>query len=230
MAYQNGIVGVNPDSGKTIISYNGVRFYTTDKSVIAMAARGNVAGAAKRYIGKNSTARALRKANREAIKPIYKNVAESLYNKVFKQKDKYKLELDKGSLAKFRSEYKKTLEETAKYIDEAVKDNIGISDHIDKLPEDLKAEVDSMIVEEVEKAYSEKGQVENTDISRISARIRDLVTAYKTDLIKKHSENKPANESEQEAAEEEFNRQISILNKVTESVNDSIAVGQLERV
>ena len=231
MAIKEGIIGIT-ETGKTIIAYNGVRFYTTDKSVIAMAARGgkSIASAAKRYIGKSSTARALRKANKEATKPIYENVAESLFKKVFKQKDKKRLYLDKRSLADFRSKYKKTLEETAKYIDEAITDKVGISDHIDKLPESLKSEVDSIITEEVEKAYSEKGIVENTDISRISGRIRDLVSDYKLNLIKQQKEIKPANESERKALLEEFNKQISILDKVMDSVNDTIAVGQLERV
>lgn len=177
MAKREGIIGLS-DTGKTIIAHNGVRFYTTDKSVIAMAQRGNVAGAAKRYIGKSSTARALRKANREANKPIYENVAESLYKKVFKQKDKNRLNLDKRSLAEFRKKYRETIKETERYIEEAIKDNVGIADNMDRLPAPIRTKVDQIIQEEVEKAYSEKGQVENTDLSRISNRISDVIEEY----------------------------------------------------
>ena len=177
MARREGIIAVTAQ-GKTVISHNGIQFETADKSVIAMAARGNVAGAAKRYIGKSSTARALRKANREAKKPIYNEVAESLYKKVFKQKDKNKLDLSKSSLAEFRKKYRETIKETERYIEEAVKDNVGIADNMDRLPAAIKTKVDSIIQEEVEKAYSEKGQVENADISRISNRILDVIEEY----------------------------------------------------
>lgn len=177
MARREGIIAVTAQ-GKTVINHNGIQFETADKSVIAMAARGNVAGAAKRYIGKSSTASALRKANREANKPIYNEVAESLYKKVFKQKDKNKLDLSKSSLAEFRKKYRETIKETEKYIEEAVKDNVGIADNMDRLPASIKTKVDSIIQEEVEKAYSEKGQIENTDISRISNRISDVIEEY----------------------------------------------------
>lgn len=177
MARREGIIAVTAQ-GKTVISHMGVQFETADKSVIAMAARGNVAGAAKRFIGKSSTARALRKANREANKPIYNEVAESLYKKVFKQKDKNKLDLSKSSLAEFRKKYRETIKQTEKYIEEAVKDNVGIADNMDRLPAPIKTKVDSIIQEEVEKAYSEKGQVENTDLSRISNRISDVIEEY----------------------------------------------------
>lgn len=177
MARREGIIAVTAQ-GKTVISHMGVQFETADKSVIAMAQRGNVAGAAKRFLGKSSTARALRKANREANKPIYNEVAESLYKKVFKQKDKNKLDLSKSSLAEFRKKYRETIKQTEKYIEEAVKDNVGIADNMDRLPATIKTKVDSIIQEEVEKAYSEKGQVENTDISRISNRISDVIEEY----------------------------------------------------
>ena len=177
MAYNDRIIGIDA-AGKTIISHNGITFATKDKSVIAMAERGSYAAAAKRYVGKSSTARALRKANREATKPIYKNVASSLYNKIFKQKDKGQLKTDKQSLADFRKLYRKTIQETEKYIDQAVKDTVGIADNIDKLPGDLKTRVDDIISEETEKAYHEKGQVENADISRISNRITDMIEDY----------------------------------------------------
>lgn len=177
MARREGIIAVTAQ-GKTVISHMGVQFETADKSVIAMAQRGNVAGAAKRFIGKSSTARALRKANREANKPIYNEVAESLYKKIFKQKDKNKLDLSKSSLAEFRKKYRETIKQTEKYIEEAVKDNVGIADNMDRLPATIKTKVDSIIQEEVEKAYSEKGQVENTDISRISNRISDVIEEY----------------------------------------------------
>ena len=177
MARREGIIAVTAQ-GKTVISHMGVQFETADKSVIAMAQRGNVAGAAKRFIGKSSTARALRKANREANKPIYNEVAESLYKKVFKQKDKNKLDLSKSSLAEFRKKYRETIKQTEKYIEEAVKDNVGIADNMDRLPAAIRTKVDSIIQEEVEKAYSEKGQVENTDISRISNRISDVIEEY----------------------------------------------------
>lgn len=177
MARREGIIAVTAQ-GKTVISHMGVQFETADKSVIAMAQRGNVAGAAKRFIGKSSTARALRKANREANKSIYNEVAKSLYKKVFKQKDKNKLDLSKSSLAEFRKKYRETIKQTEKYIEEAVKDNVGIADNMDRLPATIKTKVDSIIQEEVEKAYSEKGQVENTDISRISNRISDVIEEY----------------------------------------------------
>ena len=177
MAKREGIIAVTAQ-GKTVISHMGVQFETADKSVIAMAARGNVAGAAKRFIGKSSTARALRKANKQATKPIYENVAESLYKKVFKQKDKNKLDLSKSSLAEFRKKYRETIKETERYIEEAIRDNVGIADNIDRLPAPIRTKVDQIIQEEVEKAYSEKGQVENTDLSRISNRITDVIEEY----------------------------------------------------
>lgn len=177
MASREGIIAVTAQ-GKTVISHMGVQFETADKSVIAMAARGNVAGAAKRFIGKSSTARALRKANKQATKPIYENVAESLYKKVFKQKDKNKLDLSKSSLAEFRKKYRETIKETERYIEEAIRDNVGIADNIDRLPAPIRTKVDQIIQEEVEKAYSEKGQVENTDLSRISNRITDVIEEY----------------------------------------------------
>lgn len=177
MARREGIVALTAQ-GKTVISHMGVQFETTDKSVIAMAQRGNVAGAAKRFIGKSSTARALRKANKEATKPIYNEVAQSLYNKVFKQKDKNKLDLSKQSLSEFRKKYRKTIRDTERYIQEAIQDRVGISDNIDRLPTAIKTKVDSIIQEEVEKAYSEKGLVENTDLARISNRISDVIEEY----------------------------------------------------
>lgn len=169
----NGIVGYNPETGKTAISYNGVRFYTKDKSVIAMAERGNVAGAAKRYAGKSSTARALRQANKEATKPIYKNVQESVFKKAFKGKKELNLGAGgKKSRQEFIKQYQKTAKATGDYIRDAVAENIaGLQDVIDKLPNELKNIVNNIIQEEVEKAYAAKGEVDDSDIESINDRI-----------------------------------------------------------
>lgn len=215
MPYVDGIIGITA-AGKTIISHNGVQFETTDKSVIAMAQRGNTAGAAKRYIGKSSTARALRQANKKAQKPIYSNVAEALYKKVFKQKDKYQLKTDKKSLQDFRDLYRKTIKETEQYINEAVQDNVGIADYVDRIPGDLKAEVDNIITEEIEKAYSQKGQVENTDISRISVRIRDTITDYRENLKKTDPE--------------EYKKQNKLLKNIIGAVSENIDIQGLVKV
>lgn len=178
MAYRNRIVSTAPD-GKTTISYNGVKFTTADKSVIKMAQKGNIEGAARRYIGKSSLARSIRQTNKQYANPIYQNVNQALFNKVFKEKDrKKKVRLTEKGFAEYRKKYKKLSAEANKYMMENVKDKVEAIDKIDKLPGELKKEIDEMISEEVEKAYSEGGGVSNSVVDKINNRVKDKTEDY----------------------------------------------------
>ena len=178
MAYRNRIVSTAPD-GKTTISYNGVKFTTSDKSVIKMAQKGNIEGAARRYIGKSSLARSLRQTNKQYPNPIYKNVNQALFNKVFKEKDRNKkVRLTEKGFAEYRKKYKKLSAEANKYMMENVKDKVEASDKMDKLPGELKKEIDEMINEEVEKAYAEGGGVSNSVVDKINNRVKDKTEDY----------------------------------------------------
>ena len=179
MAYKDRVVSISPEGRATIV-YNGVRFYTSDRSVIAMANRGNIAGAARRYIGKSSLARELRKINKTVPKPIYQNINKALFEKVFKEKDKKtKVTIDRVSFAKFREKYKKISKEATGYMLENVKDKITDRIRLDTVPEELMNEIDQTIEEEVEKAYSEKGgSVTDNVITKINDRIKEKVKDY----------------------------------------------------
>lgn len=179
MAYKDRIVSISPEGRATIV-YNGVRFYTSDRSVIAMANRGNIAGAARRYIGKSSLARELRKINKTVPKPIYQNINKALFEKVFKEKDKKtRVTIDRVSFAKFREKYKKISKEATGYMLENVKDKITDRIQLDTVPEELMNEIDQTIEDEVEKAYSEKGgSVTDNVITKINDRIKEKVKDY----------------------------------------------------
>jgi len=174
----NGIVGFNPETGRTAIEYNGVRFYTKDASVIRMAERGNVAGAALRWAGKTSTARALRRANEGATKPIYKNVSKSLFNKIFREGKRERLGTGKKERLQFARKYKETTQEVNKYIEDAVIDNMPLSDFMDRLPNGLQQRVKTLINEEIEKAYAAGKDVDDGEIKRIYSRVKDEVNDY----------------------------------------------------
>lgn len=184
----NGIIGFT-ESGKAAISYEGRTFYTADKSVIAMAARGNVSGAAKRWAGKTSTARALRQANRAAAKPLYKNVGESLYKKMFKEPKKDRLGTSAAERRQFVEKYRETTKEVGRYIDKAVADKIDIADKLDRLPKDLQERIKKTITEEVEKSYAAKGAVDDSDIENIYDRVTIEMNDY---LIETGSDIDPA--------------------------------------
>lgn len=180
MAYKDRIVSISPEGRATIV-YNGVRFYTNDKSVIAMARRGNFSGAAKRYIGKSSLARSLRQINKQAAKPIYQNVSEALFKKVFKEKNKkFRVNLTKASFAKFRKQYKSVTETANRFMLDNVKEKVLGSAELDQLPEELRNEVDQIIEEETEKAYKEKGEGAITDpiVEKINYRVKEHITDY----------------------------------------------------
>lgn len=179
MAYKDRIVSITPEGRATIV-YNGVRFYTSDKSVIAMARRGNISGAARRYIGKSSLARELRKINKTVPKPIYTNINKALFEKVFKEKDKkIRVTIDRAGFAEFRKKYEKVSKEATKYMLENVRDKIEKTIKLDQVPEELMNDIDQTIEEEVEKAYSEKGgSVTNDVISKINDRIKEKVKDY----------------------------------------------------
>lgn len=179
MAYKDRIVSITPEGRATIV-YNGVRFYTSDKSVIAMAQRGNISGAARRYIGKSSLARELRKINKTVPKPIYQNINKALFEKVFKEKNKKtRVTIDRVSFAKFREKYKKISKEATGYMLENVKDKITATVRLDAVPEELMNDIDQTIEEEVEKAYAEKGgSVTDNVITKINDRIKEKVKDY----------------------------------------------------
>ena len=167
----NGIVGFNPDTGRTAIEYNGVRFYTKDASVIKMAERGNVAGAALRWSGKTSTARALRRANEQATKPIYKDVSRQLFNKMFKEGKKDRIGTSAKERLQFARKYKETTKEVNKYINDAIVENMSLSGYIDRLPNELQQRLKNTINEEIEKAYAAKGEVDDSDLEQIYDRV-----------------------------------------------------------
>lgn len=178
MAYRNRIVNTTAD-GKVTISYNGVKFTTADKSVIKMAEKGNIEGAARRYIGKSSLARSIRKTNKEYPNPIYKNVNQALFNKVFKEKDrKKKVRLTEKGFAEYRKKYKKLSAEANKYMMKNVNDKIEAAEQIEELPGDLKKEIDDMINEEVEKSYAEGSGVTNGVVDKINKRVKDKTEDY----------------------------------------------------
>lgn len=178
MAYKDRIVSVTPEGRATIV-YNGVRFYTNDKSVIAMARRGNFSGAAKRYIGKSSLARSLRQINKAAAKPIYQNVSEALFKKVFKEKNKkFRVSLTKNSFAKFRKQYKIVTETANKFMLDNIKEKVLGSAELDKVPEGLMNEMDQIIEEEVEIAYKKGGSVTDNVINKINYRVKDHINDY----------------------------------------------------
>jgi len=179
MAYKDRIVSITPEGRATIV-YNGVRFYTSDKSVIAMAQRGNISGAARRYIGKSSLARELRKINKTVPKPIYQNINKALFEKVFNEKNKKtRVTIDRIGFAQFREKYKKISKEATGYMLENVKDKISATIRLDTIPEELMNEIDQTIEEEVEKAYSEKGgSVTDNVITKINDRVKDKIRDY----------------------------------------------------
>lgn len=178
MAYKDRIVSISPEGRATIV-YNGVRFYTSDKSVIAMARRGNFSGAAKRYIGKSSLARSLRQINKAAAKPIYQNVSEALFKKVFKEKNKkFRVNLTKTSFAKFRKQYKSVTETANRFMLDNVKEKVLGSAELDQLPEELRNEVDQITEEEVEIAYKKGGYVTDNVIDKIKNRVQDHLKDY----------------------------------------------------
>lgn len=179
MAYKDRIVSITPEGRATIV-YNGVRFYTSDKSVIAMARRGNIFGAARRYIGKSSLARELRKINKTVPKPIYQNINKALFEKVFKEKNKKtRVTIDRVGFAKFREKYKKISKEATGYMLDNVKDKITDRIQLDTVPEELMNDIDQTIEEEVEKAYAEKGgSVTDNVITKINDRIKEKVKDY----------------------------------------------------
>lgn len=174
----NGIVGYNPETGRTAIEYNGVRFYTKDASVIRMAERGNVAGAALRWSGKTSTARALRRANEQATKPIYKDVSRQLFNKMFKEGKKDRIGTSAKERLQFAKKYKETTREVNKYINDAVVDNMPLSAYIDRLPNDLQQRLKNTINEEIEKAYAAKGEVNDSDLEQIYDRVTSEINDW----------------------------------------------------
>ena len=173
----DGIIGVNP-SGKTVIEYNGVRFYTKDASVIKMASSGNVAGAARRWAGKTSTAKQMRQANKASTKPIYKNPTKSLYEKIFKGRKEDRIGATKQERLAFAKKYKETTEEVARYVEDAVLDKMDMLDGLDRIPADLRSQIKNMVRTEVEKAYAEKGEVDDSDIERISAEATIIMDDY----------------------------------------------------
>lgn len=173
----NGIIGVNPN-GKTVIEYNGVRFYTKDASVIKMASSGNVVGAARRWAGKTSTAKQLRAANKAATKPIYKNPTKSLYEKIFKAGKKDRIGATAQERLAFSKKYKETSTEITKYIDNAVLDKLDMADGLDRLPNDLQEQIKSVVRQEVEKAYAAKGEVDDSDIENIYDRVTRTMEDY----------------------------------------------------
>lgn len=173
----NGIVGINPN-GKTIIEYNGVRFYTKDASVIKMASSGNVAGAARRWAGKTSTAKQLRAANKAAAKPIYKNPTKSLYDKIFKAGKKDRIGATASERKAFAKKYKETTKEISNYIDNAVLDKMDMTDGLDRLPNDLQEKIKQTVRTEVEKAYAAKGEVSDSDIKNIYDRVTIVTNDY----------------------------------------------------
>lgn len=173
---KQGIIGISPE-GKTAILYNNRTFYTTDKSVIAMAARGNVEGAAKRWLGKSSAARSIRAINKQATKPIYKDVAGSLLHKTFKE-PKNQIGTSSEERKAFVEQYKQLSEDVGNYIDRAVSNNIGLSDVIDKLPNDLQQKVKGVVREEVEKAYAAKGEINDHDVENIYDRVVSEMSDY----------------------------------------------------
>lgn len=174
----NGIVGYNPESGRTAIEYNGVRFYTKDASVIKMAERGNVAGAALRWSGKTSTARALRRANEQATKPIYKDVSRQLFNKMFKEGKKNRIGTSAKERLAFARKYKETTKEVNKYINDAIVENMPLSGYIDRLPNDLQQRLKNTINEEIEKAYAAKGEVDDSDLEQIYDRVTSEINDW----------------------------------------------------
>jgi hypothetical protein len=174
MSRKNGIISFENNVAR--ISFNNRIFETKDKSVIAMAQRGNVAGAAKRWIGKSSAARTMRAVNKSAIKPVYPNVAESLFKKVFKEKGKSRVKIE--NLGKFAQEYKNVTSANVEEIFEKIKNKAFEDANFDRLPGDLKSKIESIIKEEVEKAYSEKGFVDNSDIERINNRVAEYAEEY----------------------------------------------------
>lgn len=163
----SGIIGYNPETGKTAIAYNGVRFYTKDKSVIKLAEKGDFEQAARRWAGKTSTARAIRNANKGATKPIYENPQRALFKKMFTSDKKERVGTSATERLKFAKEYRQTTMDINKYIDAAVTDKMPISEAMDRLPADLRQRIQNRISEEVEKAYAAKGGVDDQDIENI---------------------------------------------------------------
>ena len=194
----NGIIGINPATGKATIEYNGVRFYTADKSVIKMAQKGNVEGAALRWAGKTSTARAIRQANKAAAKPIYKEPSKALFKKMFKQGKKERLGTSAKERLEFAKEYKKTSKDIQKYIDQAVLDNTPAGKYIDRLPGDLQDRINKIISREVEKAYAAKGEVDDSDLENIYDEVTIEMSDY---IIETKSTFKDLDPEELEAAQ-----------------------------
>lgn len=175
----SGIVGYNPDSGKTAISYNGVRFYTKDASVIKLAQKGDFEQAARRWAGKTSTARAIRQANKTAAKPIYENPQRALFKKMFTAEKKERIGTSAKERLEFAREYLQTSSEVDKYVTNAVvKKMDSISKNMDRLPNDLQQRINDKVLEQVEKLYKEKGEVKDSDIDNIFASVKDELKDY----------------------------------------------------
>lgn len=175
---KDGILNYNPESGLTTISYNGRRFYTKDKSVIAMAYRGNVAGAALRWTGKTSASRALRRTNEAATKPLYDKVSKDLFRKIFLVDKKEAVGTSAAELREFVKKYKETQSEVDKYVEEAITDNLPFSEIQDRLPADLRSRINNVIRYEAEKAYAEKGEIDESDLENINDRIINEFNDY----------------------------------------------------
>lgn len=168
---KDGIIDYNPESGKATISFNGRRFYTADKSVIAMAVRGNVEGAALRWTGKTSASRALRRTNEAATKPLYDQVSKDLFRKIFLVDKKDAIGTSAAELREFVKKYKETQTKVDKYVEEAIADNLPFSEIQDRLPADLRNRINNIIRYESEKAYAEKGEINDSDLENINDRI-----------------------------------------------------------
>lgn len=172
----NGIIGISPE-GRTIITYAGKTFYTADQSVIAMAAKGNVEGAARRWLGKTSAARELRKINKQSAKSLVKNVGELLFKRTFKE-GKNKIGTSAQERAQFVSEYRLISKQVTGYIENAVADKVDLTDKLDRLPNDLQQRIKSIISTEVEKAYAAKGTIEDSDIELIHGQVISVMDDY----------------------------------------------------
>lgn len=175
----SGIVGYNPDSGKTAISYNGVRFYTKDASVIKLAQKGDFEQAARRWAGKTSTARAIRQANKTAAKPIYGNPQRALFKKMFTAEKKDRIGTSAKERLEFAREYKETTSQVNDYINQSVMNKMdNVAANIDRLPNDLQQRIRDKVFEQVEKLYKEKGEVKDTDIDNIFESVKDELQDY----------------------------------------------------
>lgn len=201
---KDGIVSYNPENGRAAISFNGRRFYTADKSVIAMAVRGNVEGAALRWTGKTSASRALRRINEAATKSLYDQVSKDLFRKIFLVDKKDAIGTSAAELREFVKKYKETQTKVDKYVNDAITDNLPFSEVQDRLPADLRNRVNNIIRYESEKAYEEKGEVNDSDLENINDRIiaefndyiieNPDIDQYTRDLIQQYGET-PINEA-----------------------------------